>query len=1480
MHAFKAISNPTGMQSRLAPMLKRLVRSVSSLSGEFGTSAFSFAMLVFLVQEARATALSQDATLAGQPMDTSDLDAVRQVFGDAAGDQVAGIDYTAIADAVARISDLYAREALAQEASGEDLTTQEPAAGAEQGVLDAELEVVGRYLQDAVQYAQLSTEGVAVEGAEAVAAGEAAASAGAASAGLAAVLPALVALVGVAALGSSGSTSSTSSSVNHAPTVAAALISSALEAAASYSLNLLSGASDVDTTDSLSLSGVTYKVGGAAASGTVPAGLSLSSAGVLTVDPTSSAFNYLAAGDTLAIVVSYTISDGKGGTVAQTATITITGTNDAPTFASQGPTTVSENGAAFNLSLLAGASDADAGETATLTVDQLLYKVGAATATTTVPNGLSLSADGKTLVITPGTFSYLNDGQTLNIVISYHVKDVNGAYVEVTTTVTVNGSGTVSTETKSNPGTVVNGYISGATVFQDLNGDGVWQEGEPKTTTGADGTFNLNVIEGNSSPIVMFGGTDLSTGLAYTNILKGPVGSSTITPLTTLVSSLMSSGQTQAEALSAMLKAFGLPEGFDLLNFDPVAKADDPDFAAVALQVKAAGVLVANLMDAGGNALAGASGGDASALSSTMAASIAAKLAALGSGGLAALADSSTLLAILNASASSAGLSGTALTNFNAVASAGASGIAAVNTMITDAVAAGGSVADIFAAIARAQTIAQGSLGDSIAASAASGVSTIKSAAELQAAVNAVVTPNNAPTVGDPLTGKAIEAGEIVTLNLLSGARDLDVGETAKLSLTGVTYKVGTATASSTVPAGLSLSSAGVLTIDPTNAAFNALAAGQTQTITVSYTISDGKKDGTVAQTATITITGTNDAPTVGAALSAAATEAGDSLTLDLLSGASDVDTTDSLSLSGVTYKVGGAAASGTVPAGLSLSSAGVLTVDPTNAAFNALAAGQTQTITVSYTISDGKGGTVAQTATITVTGAAQTAVISLATAQSLYNANTFYSDDDNVTVDITTSAISAAGGLSGLSLSKLGALGVDVVDIGGSATNATLHINSADTLAMSDAGLSFAAGDTITLDVALEEGTYQNDASGSYLSGNLQGSSGGLGLADLSLTGLGVDVIDIVGNAGALGNYTAHITAADAANVADAGVHFAAGDNITLDVSTTDLGASGSYLSGSLNSAISGMSDGLSLSQLGALGVDVIDIGGPDAATLHLSSLTDFIDMASAGLRFGATDTVDVDSTHQSFSSAKSFGSTTTAEQLASAVGDSLGLHAIGIDKVAVDTGVMVTLHEDAGMAFGADQSLKDLLIALGDSGVTADDMSHSLDAVSAVVVSAEANFAIDDAMVSALMDAGLLTANTDSTIEVDTTSDYMSTSLSQLADIGADKVVTSQDVVYVDLGDDVANVHALSTLLAKLASDDVAAKFVHTDGAAVAEVGLVLSADQAALATAIESSSSVLDQLTSAGITELLVACDDTHTTAEVTLLGQDYYKVPVSG
>ncbi|MCA1806726.1 MAG: VCBS domain-containing protein, partial [Actinobacteria bacterium] len=48
------------------------------------------------------------------------------------------------------------------------------------------------------------------------------------------------------------------------------------------------------------------------------------------VDPANNAFDYLALTESTEVVVSYTISDGNGGNVSQTATVTISGTNDDP----------------------------------------------------------------------------------------------------------------------------------------------------------------------------------------------------------------------------------------------------------------------------------------------------------------------------------------------------------------------------------------------------------------------------------------------------------------------------------------------------------------------------------------------------------------------------------------------------------------------------------------------------------------------------------------------------------------------------------------------------------------------------------------------------------------------------------------------------------------------------------------------------------------------------------------------------------------------------------------------------------------------------------------------------------------------------------------------------------------------------------------------------------------------------------------------
>ncbi|MEZ9394189.1 VCBS domain-containing protein, partial [Vibrio splendidus] len=97
---------------------------------------------------------------------------------------------------------------------------------------------------------------------------------------------------------------------------------------ASFTLDLLANSSDVDASDELKAEDVTLTSGDAK-------GVSLSN-GEFTVDP--SAYNALASGETETIEYSYNVVeyDDEGNvlsTTPTTATITITGTNDAPTVA-------------------------------------------------------------------------------------------------------------------------------------------------------------------------------------------------------------------------------------------------------------------------------------------------------------------------------------------------------------------------------------------------------------------------------------------------------------------------------------------------------------------------------------------------------------------------------------------------------------------------------------------------------------------------------------------------------------------------------------------------------------------------------------------------------------------------------------------------------------------------------------------------------------------------------------------------------------------------------------------------------------------------------------------------------------------------------------------------------------------------------------------------------------------------------------------
>ena len=124
-------------------------------------------------------------------------------------------------------------------------------------------------------------------------------------------------------------------------------------------------------------------------------------------------------------------------------------------------------------------------------------------------------------------------------------------------------------------GSVIDGYVSGATVFIDIdndqtldwvdtNADGSWTagEGEAWTTTDSSGSYTFTSdVNVRAGKIVSLGGTDITTGAAIT-ILSAEAGSQYITPISTAYVSAGTSG-------ASLLASMGLSAA-DLL-YDPVS---------------------------------------------------------------------------------------------------------------------------------------------------------------------------------------------------------------------------------------------------------------------------------------------------------------------------------------------------------------------------------------------------------------------------------------------------------------------------------------------------------------------------------------------------------------------------------------------------------------------------------------------------------------------------------------------------------------------------------------------------------------------------------------------------------------------------------------------------------------------------------------------------------------------------------------------
>src|SRR5690606_33147501 len=165
---------------------------------------------------------------------------------------------------------------------------------------------------------------------------------------------------------------------NDAPVVEGRIAESVAEGSGLKTVNLLRNASDVDASDALGVTDVTYTVqrgDWVTSDADLPAGVTLTSGGELQPDTGNAPFATLGVGQQTSITVSYTVRETAGARTANSATIHATGVKDAPEKAFDIVKTAREGDESFTFSLLEGVHDVDTGDDLTHVKDSLRITV-------------------------------------------------------------------------------------------------------------------------------------------------------------------------------------------------------------------------------------------------------------------------------------------------------------------------------------------------------------------------------------------------------------------------------------------------------------------------------------------------------------------------------------------------------------------------------------------------------------------------------------------------------------------------------------------------------------------------------------------------------------------------------------------------------------------------------------------------------------------------------------------------------------------------------------------------------------------------------------------------------------------------------------------------------------------------------------------------------------------------------------------------
>ena len=569
-------------------------------------------------------------------------------------------------------------------------------------------------------------------------------------------------------------------------------------------------------------------------------GLSLSTNGQWSFDPSSSAYDSLKAGETQTINVGYVVTDDQEASANGSFSITLTGTNDAPVATFSENRSASEGEAAIN------------GQLTSTDVDASGSPVYALDASSALIEGLSLSTNGQ-WSFDPSSSAYdsLKAGETQTINVGYVVTDDQEA--------------------------------------------------------SANGSFSITLTGTNDAPVATFSeNRSASEGEAAIN---GQLTSTDVDASGSPVYAL--------DASSALIEGLSLSTNGQW-SFDPSSSAYD-SLKAGETQTINVGYVVTDDQEASANG----------SFSITLTGTNDAPVATFSE----------------NRSASE--------------------GEAAINGQLTstDVDASGSPVYALDASSALIEGLSLSTNGQWSFDPSSSAYDSLKAGETQTINVGYVVTDDQEASANGSfsITLTGTNDAPVATFSENRSASEGEAAINGQLTSTDVDASgspVYALDASSALIEGLSLSTNGQWSFDPSSSAYDSLKAGETQTINVGYVVTDDQ-EASANGSFSITLTGTNDAPVATFSENRSASEGEAAINGQLTS--TDVDASGS--------PVYALDASSALIEGLSLSTNGQWSFDPSSSAYDSLKAGETQTINVGYVVTDDQEASANGSFSITLTG-------------------------------------------------------------------------------------------------------------------------------------------------------------------------------------------------------------------------------------------------------------------------------------------------------------------------------------------------------------------------------------------------------------------------------------------------------------------------------------------------------------------------------